>query len=44
MKIEYKQKGKVVFYEGDLPDKFFILLSGKVAIIKKKTYDLIENE
>lgn len=37
MKLEYFPTGKVIFYLGDFPDKFFILLSGKVAILLKKT-------
>jgi len=33
MKSEFFPPGKVLFYVGDLPDKFFILLSGKVVVL-----------
>lgn len=36
MRLEYFPTGKVIFYFGDFPDKFFILLHGKVVILLKK--------
>ncbi len=28
MKFEFVKKGGVVFYEGDIPDRFYILIRG----------------
>ncbi|KAL4452880.1 hypothetical protein ABPG74_002445 [Tetrahymena malaccensis] len=42
MQYEYRKQGSVVFYAGDIPDRFYILLKGEVAVLLKKQQEEID--
>jgi CRP-like cAMP-binding protein len=37
MSFEYYTTGKIIFYQGDAPDKFYMLLKGKIAVLIRKS-------
>lgn len=37
MSFEYYTTGKIIFYQGDIPDKFYMLLKGKIAVLIRKS-------
>ncbi|KAL4478319.1 hypothetical protein ABPG72_009555 [Tetrahymena utriculariae] len=42
MQYEYRKQGSVVFYAGDIPDRFYILLKGEVSVLLKKQQEEID--
>ena len=44
MKYEFHKKGSTVFFIGDLPEKFYIILLGSVNVLLLKTEDRMKKE
>ena len=44
LKYEHFEKGETVFFQGDIGDKFYIIIKGKVSVLLHKESTVIEKE